>query len=460
MNFILANMPGETPIQGQEFISNSVVDSVATSPNTTNSKRSSLSSACSSLSPTEIIVKSHWRPIGRNVSHCDYEPSTPHPSHSGVAVKPYHSVTNSPNQIWVDGPPTPPSGDVSPNTIAIKLLQSLTAGQVIIQGEQVSHMKRVIKQTVTEVHTPLREPKPINDEQNDDNDCKIVHVEEGDEPIGEMLAKQINYGNKMKYVDGRVNQTESAKKMYVEAEKKKQINEWVKKGILIPVYGEEDEKKKRCLHAERLASQKLLNDKSKLSTKSINSSKQMVMTAAKRLRIMLENAKRSGKNGGKAPRGMFGSKGSKGLKVKVKPTGKPHQTVGGKTPRNQIPTKATHKAKPITGGVKKPHRYKPGTVALCEIRHFQKSTELLIAMLPSQRLVHEIAQDLSKPYYVFDLQFQSTAMFALQEAVEAYLVWFFDDTNLCAIHTKWQTIMPKDMSLVRRMCRGYDPIWP
>ena len=334
MNFILANMPGETPIQGQEFISNSVVDSAATSPNTTNSKWSSLSSACSSLSPTEIIVKSRWRPMERNVSHCDSEPSTPHPSHSGAVVKPYHSVTNSPNQIWVDGPPTPPSGDVSPNTVAIKLLQSLAAGQVIIQGEQVSHVKKVIKQTVTEVHTPLREPKPINVEQNDDNDCEIVHVEEGDEPIGEMLAKQINYGNKMKYVDGRVNRTESAKKMDVEAEKKKQINEWVKKGILIPVYGEEDEKKKRHLHAERLASQKLLNDKSKSSTKSVDSSKQMAMTAAERHQIMLENAKKSGKNGGKAPRGTFGSKGSKGLKVKVQPTGKPCQTVGGKTPRN------------------------------------------------------------------------------------------------------------------------------
>ena len=459
MNFILANMPGETPIQGQEFISNSVVDSGATSPNTTNSKQSSLSSACSSLSPTEIIVKGCWRPIERNVSHCDSEPSTPHPSHSGAAVKPYHSVTNSPNQIWVDGPPTPPSGDVSPNTVAIKLLQSLAAGQVIIQGEQVSHVKGVIKPTMTEVHTLLREPKPINVEQGDDNDCKIVHVEEGDEPIVEMLAKQINYGNRMKYVDGRVNRTESAKKMDVEAEKKKQINEWVKKGILIPVYGEEDEKKKQCLHAEKLASQKLLNDKSKSSTKSVDSSKQMVMTAAERHWIMLENAKKSGKNGGKAPRGMFGSKGSKGLKVKVQPTGKPCQTVGGKTPRNPIPTKATRKAKPTTSGVKKPHRYKPGTVALCEIRRFQKSTELLTAILPFQRLVHEIAQDLKMPYHVFDLRFQSAAMFALQEAAEAYLVGFFDDTNLCAIHAKWQTIMPKDMSLVQRMRQGYDPIW-
>ena len=135
----------------------------------------------------------------------------------------------------------------------------------------------------------------------------------------------------------------------------------------------------------------------------------------------------------------------------MKPTGKPHQTVGGKTPRNPIPTKATHKTKLATGGVKKPHCYKPGMVALREIRHFQKSTELLIAMLPFQRLVREIAQDLSKPYHVFDLRFQSAAMFALQEAVEAYLVRFFNDTNLCAIHAKWHTIMPKDMLLVRRM---------
>ena len=142
----------------------------------------------------------------------------------------------------------------------------------------------------------------------------------------------------------------------------------------------------------------------------------MVMTAAERNWIMLENAKKSSKNGGKAPRGTFGSKGSKGLKVKVKPTGKPCQTVGGKIPRKQIPTKATHQAKPTTSGVKKPHHYKPGMVVLHKICHFQKSMELLIAMLPFQRLVHEIAQDLSKPYHVFDLRFQSAAMFALQEA--------------------------------------------
>ena len=100
----------------------------------------------------------------------------------------------------------------------------------------------------------------------------------------------------------------------------------------------------------------------------------------------------------------------------------------------------------VGGGVKKPHRYRPGTVALREIRKYQKSTELLIRKLPFQRLVREIAQA-----YNTNLRFQSTAIMALQEASEAYLVSLFEDTNLCAIHAKRVTIMPKDMQLARRI---------
>lgn len=92
------------------------------------------------------------------------------------------------------------------------------------------------------------------------------------------------------------------------------------------------------------------------------------------------------------------------------------------------------------------HRYRPGEVALREIRKFQRSTELLIRKLPFQRLVREIAQD-----FKTDLRFQSTAILALQEASEAYLVGLFEDTNLCAIHAKRVTIMPKDMQLARRI---------
>ncbi|RVE76568.1 hypothetical protein OJAV_G00010070 [Oryzias javanicus] len=104
------------------------------------------------------------------------------------------------------------------------------------------------------------------------------------------------------------------------------------------------------------------------------------------------------------------------------------------------------KSAPATGGVKKPHRYRPGTVALREIRRYQKSTELLIRKLPFQRLVREIAQD-----FKTDLRFQSSAVMALQEASEAYLVGLFEDTNLCAIHAKRVTIMPKDIQLARRI---------
>lgn len=111
----------------------------------------------------------------------------------------------------------------------------------------------------------------------------------------------------------------------------------------------------------------------------------------------------------------------------------------------------------------------PGTVALREIRKYQKSTELvrginddnydplpkysplaeclqLIRKLPFQRLVREIAQDFKN-----DLRFQSTAILALQEAAEAYLVGLFEDTNLCAIHAKRVTIMPRDIQLARRI---------
>ncbi|KAK2718429.1 hypothetical protein QYM36_005668 [Artemia franciscana] len=90
--------------------------------------------------------------------------------------------------------------------------------------------------------------------------------------------------------------------------------------------------------------------------------------------------------------------------------------------------------------------YRPGTVALREIRRYQKSTELLIRKLPFQRLVREIAQD-----FKTDLRFQSSAVMALQEASEAYLVGLFEDTNLCAIHAKRVTIMPKDIQLARRI---------
>ena len=77
-----------------------------------------------------------------------------------------------------------------------------------------------------------------------------------------------------------------------------------------------------------------------------------------------------------------------------------------------------------------------------EIRRYQKSTELLIRKLPFQRLVREVAQQFKS-----DLRFQSSAVLALQEASESHHVGLFEDTNLCAIHAKRVTIMPKDIQL-------------
>ncbi|KAL3690035.1 hypothetical protein R1sor_018821 [Riccia sorocarpa] len=91
------------------------------------------------------------------------------------------------------------------------------------------------------------------------------------------------------------------------------------------------------------------------------------------------------------------------------------KSTGGKAPRKQLATKAARKSAPATGGVKKPHRFRPGTD------------------------------------FKTDLRFQSTAVLALQEAAEAYLVGMFEDTNLCAIHAKRVTIMPKDIQLARRI---------
>ena len=135
------------------------------------------------------------------------------------------------------------------------------------------------------------------------------------------------------------------------------------------------------------------------------------------------------------------------------------RSTGGKAPRKegtwrkQLATEAAKKSAPArVPGIKKPHRWRPGTLAMREIRRYQKSTELLIRKLPFQRLVREIAQDFKS-----DLRMESSALLALQEASEAYLVDLFEDTNLCAIHAKRVTIQVKDMQLARRL-RG-EHLW-
>ena len=117
------------------------------------------------------------------------------------------------------------------------------------------------------------------------------------------------------------------------------------------------------------------------------------------------------------------------------------KSTGGKAPAKSQKGKGRKGASPTPSGkVRKPHRYRPGTVALREIRRYQKSTELLVRKLPFQRLAREVLHAQSNTV----TRFTSTAIQALQEASEMYLVKLFEDANLCAIHAKRVTLLKKD----------------
>jgi histone H3 len=124
----------------------------------------------------------------------------------------------------------------------------------------------------------------------------------------------------------------------------------------------------------------------------------------------------------------------------------------GKSPRGRAlasPVKRRQKSSEVC----KKRRWRPGTKALMEIRKYQKSSLLLIRRLPFSRLVRFLAKDFAKSGHAF--RWQSTAILALQQAAEAYLTGVFEDANLCAIHAKRVTIMPKDILLARRIRGGY-----
>ncbi|CAD6566922.1 MAG: centromeric DNA-binding histone H3-like protein cse4 [Tremellales sp. Tagirdzhanova-0007] len=123
------------------------------------------------------------------------------------------------------------------------------------------------------------------------------------------------------------------------------------------------------------------------------------------------------------------------------------KSTGGKAPRRSVGLQV---AGPAAAAPRKPHRFRPGTVALREIRRYQKSTDLLLAKLPFSRVVREVASDMAS-IGAGELRWQSSALLALQEAAEAYLVHLFEDANLCAVHAKRVTIMQKDIQLARRI---------
>ena len=128
---------------------------------------------------------------------------------------------------------------------------------------------------------------------------------------------------------------------------------------------------------------------------------------------------------------------------------------GGKAPRKatapirkngkMLAHPSMRRSAPTDGPIRR-HRYRPGTVALREIKRYQKSTDLLLRKLPFSRLVREILQG-----YKSDARITQTAMMALQEASEDYMKDKMEMANLAAIHAKRVTIYPKDMQLTHEI---------
>ncbi len=149
----------------------------------------------------------------------------------------------------------------------------------------------------------------------------------------------------------------------------------------------------------------------------------------------------------KAPK-KVGNVGKKAPKKVVPTVGNGNKTSKRRSRKSVPATKRKPSGKTLvdqSGVNKRRLRFRPGTVALREIRRYQKSTSLLIPKLPFSRCVREIIQQYD------NYRITGSALIALQEAAEAYLTDLFEDSNLEAIHGKRITIMPQDMQLARRI---------
>lgn len=135
--------------------------------------------------------------------------------------------------------------------------------------------------------------------------------------------------------------------------------------------------------------------------------------------------------------------------ARTKQTARRHDITKSPAHRGAIAKKSAKKPEktaPTNSGVKKPHRWRPGTVAIREIKRYQKSVKLLIRKAPFHRFVRELGAQ-----FKHDLRFQPQALEAIQEAAEAYMVGVFEDANLCVLHAKRSTILPKDLHLAMRI---------
>lgn len=128
------------------------------------------------------------------------------------------------------------------------------------------------------------------------------------------------------------------------------------------------------------------------------------------------------------------------------------KSVGGKAPRKQLATKAARKTAPASGSEasqKRPARFRPGSVALKEIRKYQKSTDHLMRKLTFQRLVRSIAASIRSEF-----RFRSIVMHCLQEVIESFITSLFEESNQFALHAKRMTVMVKDLYLLCKIKYG------
>lgn len=120
--------------------------------------------------------------------------------------------------------------------------------------------------------------------------------------------------------------------------------------------------------------------------------------------------------------------------------------VKAKSSKRALGSKKAKKSASGSSGMKKSFRWRPGTVALREVRKLQKSTDLLVQKAPFSRLVREVAES-----HKAGLRFQASAVAAIQEATESFVVSLLSDANLTALHANRVTAMPRDLQLVRRL---------
>ena len=320
-------------------------------------------------------------PVAKNVQIKLFLHKTPIPSIGKETTK------------WVKGAPTPiQEGQLTPNMEALNLLVGFASGEVVMEGDELKHLPSISKSLETIWDTSKR--KTTDGCANRTKKAKILQKEPC-KNISKQLAIQ---KPRTKIPDSEI----------------KIANIIKDSPSFVPYKAKIPKDKGRGIGVKNIKMNIMGCDSGMAQMKKTLTAKQ------RRARV------------------------GKAAKTTKTAMPKPHQTSSeGKAPQKQLDTKAAHKQGGGQGVKSKPHR-DYALLALREIRHFQKSVDLLIPLLPFQRLVCEIAQDFN-----IGLHFQSSAILALQEAAEAWLVRLFESANLCCIHRGRITIAPKDFNLVR-----------